>query len=390
LEGVSPLHGVRVLELGHVVAAPFAGMIMADLGAEVIKVERPGGEVARNLPDQGPSIFYALNRGKKSVSINLKHPKGRKVYLDLARSSHVILENLGPGVVERLGIGYEEVAKVNPRIIYVSIKGFGSGALEERPALDVVAQALSGIMTVTGYPGGDPVRVGTSVADMLSGLFGVLQAVLALRSGRGPVYIEAPLYDSLVSLMAYWVTYVQVTGREPEPIGSGHTVWAPYRAFRARDGWVFIGVTSNRHWKALCKALSMEELLEDPRYTDNEGRARHKMELESRVEERIRVMARDEVVEILSSAGVPVAPIRRVGELLDDAYLRARGILRPGQGLAGESLLYVMTPVFMRGFSLMEPGKPPGPGEHNREVLRGLLGYTDDEIDELMEEGVLG
>ena len=390
MDYTAPLRGVRVLELGHVVAAPFAGMIMADLGAEVIKVERPGGEVARNLPDQGPSIFYALNRGKKSVTLNLKDPRGREAYLRLARVSDVILENMGPGVAERLGVGFEDVSKVNPRIIYVSIKGFGRGVLEDRPALDVVAQALSGIMTVTGQPGGEPVRVGTSIADMLAGIFAVLQALIALRDeSKRPTYIEAPLYDSLLPLMAYWVAYVQIRGRDPKPIGSGHTVWSPYRAFRVRDGWVFIGITSNKHWKAFCESLGFHDLLEDPRFQDNNGRASHKELLESVIEERLRGFTRDEVVNILSKAGVPVAPIRRVSELLEDDYLLSRGILRQGKGLEGEELLYVTTPLFMTGYKVVDPGRPPLPGEHNREILEGLLGYTREEVEELEREGVI-
>ncbi|MCE4599420.1 MAG: CoA transferase [Desulfurococcales archaeon] len=378
-----PLAGIRVIELGHIVAAPFAGMILSDLGAEVIKVEKPGGEIARNLPDQGPSIFYALNRGKKSVVIDLKSPKGREAYLRLASVSDVVVENLGPGVVDKLGVGFKEVSRVNPRIIYASIKGFGRGEHEKRPALDVVSQALSGLMRVTGIPGGEPIRVGTSIADMLAGLFSVMQILIALGRRERPVFIEAPLYDSLAVLMAYWVVYFQVYRREPVPLGSGHHVWAPYRAFRVKDGWVFIGVTSDRHWEALCKALGFEDLLSDSRFKDNWGRSKFKELLESIVAERIKDYSRDELVSILIPAGIPVAPIRGVGELVEDEYLKSRGVLRHGMDVEGNSMLYLVTPIFMEGVRIRDPGRPPLPGEHNREVLGGLLGYSDNDIAEI-------
>ncbi|MCE4600183.1 MAG: CoA transferase [Desulfurococcales archaeon] len=388
MQEVPPLKGVRVLELGHIVAAPFAGMILHDLGSEVIKVEKPGGEIARDLPDQGPSIFYALNRGKKSVVINLKDERGREAYLRLASKVDIIVENMGPGVVEKLGIGYDDVVKYNDKVIYVSIKGFGKGIHEKRPALDVVAQALSGLMRVTGHPGGEPVRVGTSIADMLAGLYGVLQAILALYRDNRPTFIEAPLYDSLVSIMAYWVTYVQVIGREPEPIGSGHAVWAPYRAFKARDGWVFIGVTSDKHWARFCQALGFDDLLADERFKTNQGRARHKKELESIIQARLQGLERDYIVEKLTQAGVPVAPIRNVGEVARDEYLVERGILRKGLGLRGEELLYITSPLLTRGFTVNPPGRPPHPGEHTVEVLSSL-GYSMGEIEALARKGVV-
>ncbi|MEB3825759.1 MAG: CoA transferase [Desulfurococcales archaeon] len=385
----TPLRGIRVLELGHIVAAPFAGMIFRDLGAEVIKVEKPGGEIARDLPDQGPSIFYALNRGKKSIVLNLKHPKGREVYLKLASQVDIIIENMGPGVVDKLGIGFRDVSKVNEDVIYVSIKGFGSGSYDNRPALDVVAQALSGIMKVTGVPGGEPVRVGTSVADMLAGIYGVLQSIIALwRKPSGPVFIEAPLYDSLVSLMAYWITFVQLMRREPEPIGSGHHVWAPYRAFKARDGWIFIGVTGDKHWRAFCTALGFTDLLSDPRFSTNKDRVRHKAYLEKTIQERLSSLTRGYIEEALIKAGVPVASIRNVGEVVSDEYLKRRRVLVEGTGMREESLYYVSTPLFIDGFEKAEPGRPPRLGEHTVDIL-SWLGYSEGDIREMLDEGVV-
>jgi len=385
-----PLGGIRVIELGHIVAAPFAGMIMRDLGAEVIKVERPGGEVARNLPDQGPSIYYALNRGKKSVTLNLKTGEGRKIYLELARRADIIIENMGPGIVDRLGVGFDAVSKVNPNIIYVSIKGFGESEYSDRPALDVVAQALSGIMSVTGIPGGEPIRVGTSVADMIAGLYGVLQAIIALYNDVArPVLIESPLYDTLVSLMAYWIVYVQVIGKEPEPIGSGHHVWAPYRAFPTRNGWIFIGVTSEKHWEAFCKAFGFDDLLLDERFKTNEDRVRNKVVLEKIISDRLKEMDRDEVERRLIEARIPNAPIRKVRELVTDEYLFKRRVLSKGSDYHGNPIYYVLAPLFLNEIRSPPPGRPPLPGEHNVEILSTLLGYSEEKIGELARSGVL-
>ncbi len=363
---------------------------MRDLGAEVIKVERPGGEVARNLPDQGPSIYYALNRGKKSVTLNLKTEEGRKIYLELARRTDVIIENMGPGIVDRLGVGFNTVSKVNPNIIYVSIKGFGESKYSDRPALDVVAQALSGIMSVTGIPGGEPIRVGTSVADMIAGLYGVLQAIIALYGDVArPVLIESPLYDTLVSLMAYWIVYVQVIGKEPEPIGSGHHVWAPYRAFPTRNGWIFIGVTSEKHWEAFCKAFGFDDLLSDERFRTNEDRVRNKVVLEKIISNRLKDMDRDEVERRLIEARIPNAPIRKVRELVRDEYLFRRGVLSKGSDYYGNPIYYVLAPLFLNEIRSSPPGKPPLPGEHNEEVLSRILGYSKEKIEELARRGVL-
>lgn len=388
------LEGIRVLELGHIVAGPFAGTLFVDLGAEVIKIERPEGDPTRSLPGMGDSIFVALNRGKKSVVLNLKTESGKRIFLELSRKSHVIVENLGPKVVDRLGVGFKDVSKANPDIIYVSIKGFGSGSYENRPALDVVAQAMSGLMSVTGFPNGKPVRVGTSIADMSAGLFGVLQAISALYGkalGRlkGPVYIEAPLVDSVLSYMSYWVTYYSEFKEDPQPIGSGHKVWCPYRAFRTMDGWAFIGVTSNRHWVGLCKALHLDKLLEDERLSTNEGRVRYKDLVERSVQEKISAMKKEEIVELLSKYEVPTAPVYRISDVTKDPYLRERGLFKEVEWM-GRKILTLVMPYFIN--SKDAPGlrgKPPALGEHTKEVLKNLLGYSENDLERLRSEGAI-
>jgi formyl-CoA transferase len=388
-----PLNGIRVLELGYIVAGPFAGALLADLGAEVIKIERREGDQTRSLPDMGDAIFVALNRGKKSIVIDLKKERGREIFLELAKRSQVVIENMGPGVVDRLGIGFKDVSKVNPEIIYVSIKGFGSGLYSERPALDVVAQAMSGLMSVTGIPGGEPIRVGTSIADMLAGFMAVFQIILSLYlksigAVRGPLFIESPLLDSVMPLMTYWITYYSKFNHDPEPIGSGHKVWSPYRAFKARDGWVFIGVTSDKHWKALCEALSLDNLAGDERLATNAGRVKYRELVEKAVQEKISSMERDEVVKMLSIRGVPVSPIYRVSDVVADKYFWDRGLIRE-IFWRGSRLLSAQTPIYISGVSSSRSGDPPELGEHTCSVLRDVLGYSDRDLDELKRFGVI-
>ncbi len=388
-----PLNGIRVIELGYIVAGPFAGALLADLGAEVIKVERREGDQTRSLPDMGDSIFVALNRGKKSVVIDLKKDRGREIFLELAKRSHVVIENMGPGVVDRLGIGFKDVSRVNPEIIYVSIKGFGAGLYRDRPALDVVAQAMSGIMSVTGVPGGEPIRVGTSIADMLSGFMAVFQIVLSLYlrsigAVRGPLFIESPLLDSVMPLMTYWITYYSKFKSDPEPIGSGHKVWSPYRAFKARDGWVFIGVTSDRHWIALCRALSLDHLAQDERFSTNHGRVKYRELVEKIVQERVSAMNRDDVVNLLAKHGVPVSPIYRISDVVADRYFWERGLIREIMW-RGEKLLSSQIPVFISGVPTSRRGDPPELGEHTREVLMEILGYSENDLEELKKLGVI-
>ncbi len=386
------LRGVRVIEVGHAVAGPTAGLMLSDLGAEVIKVERPGsGDHFRDLPGMGPSIFIDLNRGKRSVAIDLGSPRGYKIFMDLVGVSDVVIDNLDPAASRKLGIGYSELSKANPRIIYCKISGFGEGPYENIPTYDPMLQAISGIMSVTGFPPEGYVRAGISLIDMTGAFHCVIGVLAALYrrslTGSGS-YIEISLFDSAVYYMGYWATYYDLYGRDPQPLGSTHLFGAPYGLFRVRDGYVYIAIASDSHWRSFCQALGFEDLLGDPRYRSNKDRVNSKRELEEEISKRISRYSVKELLETLMPRGVPIAPMYRVGGLLRDPHTEARGIL--GKVEWGEKQLRVaLNPIKIDGNRYAVKGNPPRLGEHSEEVLREILGLSEEEIEDLRREGVI-
>lgn len=389
-----PLADVTVLELGHIVAGPFCSLLLADLGAEVIKVEHPdGGDAVRGSSALGTSSFNYVNRDKRSLTLDLKTAAGRDVFAELLSIADVLVENFAPGTADRLGIGYESLAEAHPGLVYCSIKGFNEGPYASYPALDPVAEALSGLMSVTGNPGQPPVRSGTSVADMTAGLYGALAVVGALRerdrTGVGQ-RVSAPLFESTVALMGYWLAYAQSTGSVPGPLGASHPNWAPYDVFETADGrWVFIGPSSERQWRALCEALD-RPFDEDDRFATIEDRRRNLEPLTLELAATVAEWEAAELVAALRSAGVPVAPVHDVGEVVEDPHLRATGALtsvRAVEGPAGR----VDVPRFPVRSSRGRPADstdPPGLGEHTDDVLADL-GYSDEEIAQLRADGVI-
>jgi len=386
------LRGIRVIEVGHAVAGPTAGQILADLGAEVIKVEKPdSGDHFRDLPGMGPSIFVDLNRGKKSVAIDLRDPRGYKIFLDLVRVSDVVIDNLDPEASKRLGIGYESLSKVNPGIIYCKITGFGDGPYGNLPAYDPMLQAASGIMSVTGIPPEGFVRAGISLVDM-SGAFHCVIGVLASLyrrslTGMGS-YIEVSLFDVAVYYMGYWITYYDLYGRDPEPLGSTHIFGAPYGLFRTRDGYIYIAIVSDKHWREFCQALGYIDLLEDPKYRTNQDRVKHKRELEEEVGRRLSKYSVYELIEILGSRGVPVAPLHRVSTLLKDSHLAHRGIVG-GVVWKGRLLRVALNPIRIDGSRLSAKDFPPPLGAHTLEILTKTLGLSVDDAEKLRAEGIV-
>ena len=281
-----PLSDVTVVELGHIAAGPFCSLLLAELGADVVKIERraSGGDSVRDSTPVGNSLFNAVNRNKRGLTLDLKTEGGKEAFLDLIAEADVFVENLRPGAPERLEIGYEDLRESNPKLVYCSVKGFNEGPYQDYPALDPVAEALSGLMSVTGHPGNPPARAGTSVADMTAGLFGALGVVAALRqrehTGEGQ-HVTAPLYESTVALMNYWLVYAQSSGDTPEPIGAGHDNWAPYNVYQsADDKWVFVGPSSQTHWERLCEALGIS-LDEEDRFATIVDRRRNEDALDA-------------------------------------------------------------------------------------------------------------
>ncbi len=398
MAGALPLDGLRVLELGHIVAGPSAGLLLADLGADVVKVERPGeGDQTRTMPAGTAANFHFLNRNKRSVAIDLKgSAEGRALFLRLVEASDVVIDNFAYGAVEALGLGYDVLARANPRIIYLALKGFLPGPYEARPFLDELAQMSAGLAFMTG-PRGQPLRAGASIVDVGAAAYGVIAVLAALQqrahTGVGQK-ITSGLYETTVFWVAQWLAQYAVTGEPSIPmpeIRQGTRMgWGVYQLFTAADGEeVFIGITSNGHWERFCKAFGLDDLLADPRLDDNAKRVAARGWLPARIAEEMRSHPSSEISARLERARVPFAPLRRPDQLVDDPHLAATGQLLdtplPGGGRAKLPRLPVHSTAFELG--LRRPA--PRLGEHTREVLEEI-GIPKDEIDALASRRVIG
>ncbi len=392
--GEQPLSDVTVLELGHIIAGPFCSMLLADLGAEVIKVEHPErGDAVRDSSPVGNSSFNYVNRNKLGVSLDLKSEEGRTVFKDLVQQADVLVENFAAGTADRLGVGYDDLSAVNEELVYCSIKGFNPGPYEDFPALDPVAEALSGVMSVTGHADTPPVRSGTSLSDMAASLYGALTIVATIRqrdaTGEGQ-YITVPLFESTVSLMGYWLAYTQAYDETPEPMGASHPGWAPYDVFRsADDEWVFIGPSSDRQWRRLCDALD-SDLHKDNRFKTLSGRLENRAVLNDAVQSVCDNFDAEELVARLQEASVPVAPVNDTDDVSSDPHLEATNALSEVRATEGDGDR-IQTPRFparATGFDRVESADPPALGEDTDAVLTAL-GYDRDQIEHLRREDVV-
>jgi crotonobetainyl-CoA:carnitine CoA-transferase CaiB-like acyl-CoA transferase len=396
--GALPLDGLRVLELGHIVAGPSAGLLLADLGADVVKVERPGeGDQARTMPAGTSANFHFLNRNKRSIAIDLKgSAEGRELFVRLVKRSDVVVDNFSYGAVEALGLGYDVLARENPRLIYLALKGFLPGPYEARPFLDELAQMSAGLAFMTG-PRGQPLRAGASVVDVGAAAYGVIAVLAALqqraRTGVGQK-ITSGLYETTVFWVGQWLALHAATGEPSVPmpeIRQGTRMgWGIYQLFTAADGeQVFVGITSNGHWERFCTEFGLGELLADARLDDNAKRVAARDWLPGRIAEEMRRYPSAELAERLDRARVPFAPLRRPDQLVDDPHLNAAGQFvdtpLPGRGPAKLPKMPVHSTAF--AFGLRRPA--PGLGEHTREVL-AEFGLAKDEIDALASRRVIG
>jgi crotonobetainyl-CoA:carnitine CoA-transferase CaiB-like acyl-CoA transferase len=395
--GTLPLDGLRVLELGHIVAGPSAGLLLADLGADVVKVERPGeGDQSRGMPAGTGANFHFLNRNKRSIAIDLKgSTEGRELFLRLVATSDVVIDNFGYGAVEGLGLGYDVLSRVNPRVVYLALKGFLPGPYEARPFLDELAQMSAGLAFMTG-PRGQPLRAGASVVDVGAAAYGVIAVLAALqqraRTGVGQK-ITSGLYETTVFLVGQWLASYGATGEPSVPmpeIRQGTRMgWGIYQLFDASDGeQVFVGITSNGHWERFCKEFGLHDLLADERLGDNTRRVAARSWLPARIGEELVRHTSAALGERLERARVPWAPLRRPDQLVDDKHLNEAGQFvdtpLPGRGPAKLPKLPVKSTAFEMG--LRRPA--PGLGEHTREVLEEL-GLSDDEIDALVSRRII-
>jgi len=396
---VGPLDGIRVLDASRILTGPFCSMILGDLGAEIIKIERPGsGDDTRQW---GPpfignesAYFLSVNRNKKSVTLNLDTQDGKEIFYALAEKSDVLLENFRPGAAEKLGIDYSHIAKKNARLIYCSITGFGqTGGYRERAGYDIVLQGMGGLMGVTGEPNRPPVRVGVAMSDLGAGMYAAMAILSALfareRSGRGQS-VDVALFDSTISWMTYMAGYYFATGKDPSRSGSAHPTIVPYQCFRTLDeNYLTIAAGNDKLFRNLCKALGKEELAVDPRFTNNSQRIIHRQELVSIIEAVFLTKTRDDWIRILIEADVPTGPVYSMSELFNDPQVKDREmLLEVGHARLGK-LKQIGIPM---KFSETEPtikSSPPELGEHTAEVLRRLLGYDDALLRELKEKGVI-
>jgi CoA:oxalate CoA-transferase len=397
--GHKPLEGIRVLDLSRVLAGPFCTMHLADLGAEVIKIELPKtGDDARRFPphipnSQDSAYFYGINRGKLGVTLDLRKPEGVNVFLELAAKCDVVVENFSPGTMERFGIGYARLAEVNSRLILCSISGFGqSGPMSAAPAYDIVAQALGGTMSLTGPEGGAPLRVGISIGDMVAALYGVIGVISALRlrelTGQGR-HLDIAMLDCQVSLLEAALGTYSSTGEVPGPIGSRHPSITPFQEFAAADAYFVVAAGNDQLWRRLCTAIGLEELGTDPRFSENVLRTRNQKELEALLKAHFARQPRDHWLRLISEAGVPCAPVATVAEVAKNPHLLERQMILNAEHAQFDGLLVPGSPIKTVGDSAVPPTKAPALGEHTDSVLRELLGYDELRVGRLREQGII-
>jgi crotonobetainyl-CoA:carnitine CoA-transferase CaiB-like acyl-CoA transferase len=377
---VSALAGVRVLELTQVMAGPFCGQVLADMGADVIKVEPPdGGDQSRRslgfaMRGEDTAAFLAVNRNKRSAVIDLKDPERRELFYRLVKTADVLIENYRPGVAARLGVDYETLSELNPRLIYASISGFGqTGPYAMRPGFDLIAQGLAGVMSVTGEPGGEPVKCGIPISDLSSGLFcavAILSAYVAReRTGRGQ-RIDTSLFEGALALSIWETAELWATGRTPEALGSAHRLTAPYQALRTRDGHITVGGNNQRLWERTCAAIGREDLVEDPRFATNADRMANRAELVAELESALAARDTDDWVKTLEAAEVPVGPIHDYRQVFEDPHTLAREMMVEVEHPVEGTVKALGIPVKLSD----TPGavRRPAPllGEHTEEILR--------------------
>jgi crotonobetainyl-CoA:carnitine CoA-transferase CaiB-like acyl-CoA transferase len=387
-----PLEGVKVLELGHTVMGPTCGMVLADMGAEVYKVEHTGrGDDTRWLKGFGAGFFTYFNRNKRSISIDLKSEQGRSMLKKLVEHMDVLIENFGPGTVDRLGVGFDVCRERNPRLIYCSLKGFMPGPYEKRPALDEVVQMMGGLAYMTG-PTGRPLRAGSSITDILGGSYGVIGILAALYqrqfTGRGQL-VQATLYESIAFLMGQHMAVAAVTGEAPPPMPERGRAWSIYDLFETADHeQVFIGITSDRHWQRMCKTFGFTEWAEAEQLATNQGRIDARQWFLPELKKRFSALTKIEVMALAEKAGIPFAPVGRPQDLFEDPHMNQSGSLVETRTPAGDLVKLPKIPLRLDGASFELRCHPPRVGEGSRDIYRSC-GYTDTQIDEMVADGII-
>ena len=393
-----PLDGLTVLDLTRVLSGPYCSMLLADMGARVIKIERPGaGDDTRAW---GPpfvngesSYFLSVNRNKESVALDFKEPRGRAILDGLIARADVLVENFHPGTLDALGLGYAQLAAAHPRLVYCSITGFGAtGPLRHRPGYDAVVQAEGGLMSLTGPGDGDPYRLGVAIADIAAGLFAAQGIALALlvrgRTGKGQ-FVDISMLDSVASLLTYQAGIYFTTGRTPARTGNRHPSIAPYDTVAAEDGTLVLAVGNDAQWRTFCRVTGLASLADDVRFATNAARVEHYGELQPLIARVLRTRSRQEWIDRLVPAGVPCAAVRALDEVLADPQLAARGRIQSVPHPAAGAVKVLGNPIKLSDTPAAVDAPPPRLGEHTARVLQGLLDLAPEDIAQLNGDGVI-
>ena len=393
-----PLEHIKVLDFTRVLAGPYCTMILASMGAEIIKIERPGsGDDSR---DFGPfmngqsAYFVSINRGKKSIALDLKSPKAIELVKELVKEVDIVAENFRPGTMEKLGIGYEELKKINPKLIFATMSGFGqTGPYSKRPAYDMIVQGMGGIMSITGEEGGDPVRVGTSIGDITAGMFGTIGILAALVdrdiSGEGRM-VDVAMLDGQLSILENAISRYTATGEVPKPLGARHPSIAPFEAYKTKDSYVIVACGNDALWEKFCKLTSREDLLAMDEFKTNPDRVKNVRKLKEYMTEIFGQKTTAEWDEYLNKNGIPCSAINTVDKLFTDPQVAARKMLveveQPGVG----KIKIAGNPIKLSGLEEEIPkDAAPQIGEHSELILKKYLGYTDEQIAELKKENII-
>ncbi|VAV92527.1 CAIB/BAIF family protein [hydrothermal vent metagenome] len=386
-----PLAGIRVIEFTHMVMGPAAGLILADMGADVIKVEPIGGDHTRRLVGSGAGYFAMYNRNKKSICLNLKSPDGLGVAKNLIKEADIVIENFRPGAMDKLGLGYEDLSQDNPALIYCSEKGFLAGPYEHRTALDEVAQMMGGLAYMTGPPG-KPLRAGASVIDVMGGMFGVIAILAALKqregTGKGQ-YVKSSLFESSVFLVGQHMAQYAVTGQAANPMPVRISAWAIYDVFDTGDDkQVFVGVVSDSQWVNFCAAFGLDDFGVDPEYALNDGRVKNRDRLMPRIRALFKTYDKQDLMVKLEHTGLPFAPISRPEDMFDDPHLRESGALVPLNLPGGGTVELPALPLEMAGRKFGLRHDLPSAGQHTAEIL-SQMGFDKAVIQKMSAAGVI-
>jgi len=391
------LKGIKVLDLTRALAGPYCTMLLADYGAEVIKVELPGtGDDTRGWGPpfvEGESAYFmSINRNKKSLTLDMKNTKSKDILERMIKQSDIIVENFRPGAADRLGLGYEQVKKINPKIIYCSISGFGQdGPYRELPGFDQTLQGMGGMMSITGEPNGPPMKVGVAIADISGGMFAAFGIMLALfhrqKTGKGQ-WVDTSLLDSQIAWLTYRAGEYFASGKLPEKVGSGHPMIVPYQAFKAKDEYINIAAGNDQLWKRFCKVINMENIMDDPKFVTNAKRVENRKELIAILSKIIETKTGAEWLKLLEDAGIPAGPIYTLDKLFSDPQVLHRKMMVELTHPKAGKIKVTGVPVKLSEAPGEITAPPPLLGQHNKEVLKDL-GYSAEEIEKLIADKVV-